>query len=94
MVLSVAILQTTNHLGRSTVYASLKHGKPMAFERALLRAIRQAFSLRSAVSAEHRILAFANLQGVLGARNLNPPAGTRLRKWIHRQWTGAGPPKG
>ena len=74
------------HLRRSTVYASLKQGQPMAFERALLRAIRLAFSLKSTVSAEHRILAFANLQDVLGARGLNPPAGTRLRKW-----TGNGP---
>ena len=83
-----------HHLGRSTVYASLKHGKPMAFERALLRAVRQAFSLKSVVLAEHRVLAFANLQGVLGARGLNPPAGTRLRKWILRARTDEGPPNG
>ena len=80
-----------HHLGRSIAHASLKQGKPMAFERALLRASRQAFSLRSAVSAEHRIWAFAYLQGVLGARHLNPPAGTRLRNWILRARTGKGP---
>ena len=66
----------------------------MTFERALLRAVRQAFSLRKAVSVEHRIWAFAYLRGVLGARHLNPPAGTRLRKWILRAGTGAGRPNG
>ena len=83
-----------HHLGRSTVYASLKHGKPMAFERTLLRALRQAFSLKSAVSAEHRVWAFAYFRDVLGARNLNPPAGTRLQSWILRGRTGKGPPNG
>ena len=55
--------------GYSLVYASLKHRKPMAFERALLRAVRQAFSLRStisgacsgpAISIRRRASAFAN----------------------------------
>ena len=82
------------NLGRSTVYASLKHGKPMAFERALLRASRQALSLKSAASAEHRIWAFAHLRGVLGARHFNPPVSDRLRKWILRGKTGTGPPNG
>ena len=36
----------------------------------------------------------AYLQGVLGARRLNPSAGTRLRKWILRGRTGAGQPNG
>ena len=80
--------------GHSRVYASLKHGNPMAFERALFRASRQAFSLKSAVSVEHRIRAFAYLQGVLGARRLNPPVGTRLRKWILRGRAGEGPANG
>ena len=81
-------------LGHSLVYASLKHGKPMAFERALIRAAGKAFSISSITSKEHHIWAFAYLQGVLGARRLNPPAGTRLRKWILRGRTGEGPPNG
>ena len=80
--------------GHSLVYASLKHGKPMAFERALIRAAGKAFSLSSITSTDHRIWAFAYLQGVLNARRFNPSVGTRIRKWIQRGRTDAGPTDG
>ena len=77
--------------GHSLVYASLKHKKPMAFERALIRAAGMAFSLSSITSKTHRIWAFSHLQGVLSARRFNPPAGARLRKWILRSRSEEGP---
>ncbi|MDE0005574.1 MAG: glycosyltransferase family 2 protein [Rhodospirillaceae bacterium] len=80
--------------GHSLVYASLKHKKPMAFERALIRAAGMAFSLSSITSKTHRIWAFSHLQGVLSARRFNPPTGTRLRKWILRSRAREGPTTG
>ena len=41
-------------LGYSLVYASLKHGKPMAFERAVIRAVRRVCSLTKHASARER----------------------------------------
>ena len=46
----------------------------MAFERALIRASRQAFSLKSTVSVEHRILSFAFLQGSKRCATVLPAA--------------------
>ena len=80
--------------GHSLVYASLKHMKPMAFERALIRAAGMAFSLSSITSKTHRIWAFSHLQGVLSARRFNPPAGARIRKWILRSRPGEDPTTG
>ena len=80
--------------GHSLVYASLKHGKPLAFERALIRSIGMAFSLSSIRSKTHRNWAFSHLQGVLSARHFNPSAGTRLRKWVLRAMAREGPPTG
>ena len=80
--------------GHSLVYASLKHKKPMAFERALIRSAGMAFSLSSITSKEHRIWSFAHLQGVLSARSFNPSAGTRLRKWVLRALARESPPTG
>ena len=81
-------------LGHSLVQVSLKHGKPMAFERALIRAAGKALSISSITSKAHRTRAFAHLRGVLGARRLNPPIGARLWKWILRGRSGTGPPNG
>ena len=80
--------------GHSLVYASLKHGKPMAFERALIRAAGMAFSFSSITSKSHRIWAFCHLQGVLSARRFSPPAVARLRKWIQRAMAREGQPTG
>lgn len=80
--------------GHSLVYASLKHGKPMAFERALIRAAGMAFSLSSITSKTHRIWAFSHLQVVLSANRFNPSAGTRLRNWILRSRAREGPTTG
>ena len=77
--------------GHSLVYASLKHKKPMAFERALIRVGGMAFSLSSITSKTRRIRALSHLQDALGARRFNPPAGARLRKCVLRSRSGEGP---
>ena len=72
--------QRCRSLGYSRVYAALKHGKPMAFERALIEAAGGVCSPVMIFSARARVKRPAYLQGVLSARHLNPPLFSRMRK--------------
>ena len=67
-------------LGRSLVLASLKHGKPLAFERAVLRATRRVCSPTKLFSARERIERLGYFHGVLSARQFSPSLASRVKK--------------
>lgn len=58
------------HMGRSRVYASRKHGRPLAFSRALLLACWQLCSPLVLLSRRKRAKQWAFLQGVLTSSQL------------------------
>ena len=79
----IQLLRTKGwHLGYSYVYAALKHGKPMAFERELYRAFRRTLSLTRMVNEQQRVERIGYLQGVLRAHHYNPSPLSRFRKWL------------
>ena len=55
------------HMGRSRVYATRKHNRPMPFARALFSALKQVFSLQVLLSSRKRAKHIAYLQGVISA---------------------------
>ena len=55
------------HMGRSRVYATRKHNRPMPFVRALFSALSQCFSLQVLLSSRKRAKHIAYLQGVISA---------------------------
>lgn len=55
------------HMGRSRVYATRKHGRPLAFARALLSACRQLLSVSVLLSKRKRAKQAAYLKGVWSA---------------------------
>lgn len=57
------------HMGRSRVYAGMKHNIPMAFSRPLIQALIQLFSPINLISARKRAKSFAFLKGVWSARS-------------------------
>ena len=58
------------HMGYSRVYTSLKHGTPLAFERAMLSAIGEICLLPRLASPQRRARSLGFLAGVFGARHL------------------------
>ncbi len=67
------------HMGHSRVYASVKHGVPMAFERAILSAIGELLLIPRLFSARRRAKSFAYLSGILSARRRAPSAANRIK---------------
>ena len=70
------------HMGHSRVYASLKHGKPLAFERAILSAVGQICLFPRLFSARRRSKSMGYLSGILSARPLVPSTRVRLMNWL------------
>ena len=58
------------HMGRSRVYATRKHNRPMPFARALFSALMQVFSLQVLFSSRKRAKHIAYLQGVISSWRL------------------------
>ena len=71
------------HMGYSRVYASVKHGVPMAFERAVFSAIGELLLLPRLVSARRRAKSLAYLSGIMSARHLAPSAASRIKWWLN-----------
>ena len=69
-------------MGQSRVYASLKHGKPLAFERAILGAVGEICLLPRLLSARRRSRSIGYLFGILHARHLVPSTRVRLKAWL------------
>ena len=67
------------HMGYSRVYTSLKHGTPLAFERAILSAIGEICLLPRLVSSRRRAKSLGYLAGILGARHLAASRKLRAR---------------
>ena len=57
------------HMGRSHVYVSHKHCRPMPFMRPLLKALFQLFSIQMLISRRKRAKQCAYLKGVISARS-------------------------
>jgi N-acetylglucosaminyl-diphospho-decaprenol L-rhamnosyltransferase len=55
------------HMGRSRVYATRKHNRPMPFARAFFSALIQVFSLQVLLSSRKRKKHIAYFQGVISA---------------------------
>ena len=70
------------HMGYSRVYASVKHGVPMAFERAVLSAIGELLLIPRLVLARRRAKSLAYLSGILSARRFVPSAVGRIKRWF------------
>ena len=73
-----------HHMGYSRVYASLKHDKSMAFERAVLSALFELLLFPRLASPRKRAKSFGYLSGVLSARSLVPSFSSRLMRWIKK----------
>ena len=71
-----------HHMGYSRVYATLKHGQPMAFERAVLSAIGEMCLFPRLFSKQRRAKSLGYLTGVFSARSLVPSTLSRIRSWI------------
>ena len=67
-------------VGYSRVYASLKHGRPLSFERAVIRAVHRVCSPTKLFSTRERIERIGYLHGVLSARHLSPSLVSRMKK--------------
>ena len=76
------------HMGRSRVYASLKHGKPIAFERALLSAVGAICVMPRLLSARRRSKSIGYLAGILGSYHLVLPTVSRLKNWWGKRLSG------
>ena len=72
------------HMGQSRVYASLKHGKALAFERALIGAFGELLLLPRLFSARRRSKSVGYLSGILRARSTVPSTAKRLGSWLQK----------
>lgn len=70
------------HMGRSRVYASLKHGRTDAFERALLSAVGEICLIPRFLSNRRRAKSIGYLAGILDSYHLVPPAISRVKDWL------------
>ena len=76
------------HMGYSRVYASLKHGKPLAFERAAVSAIGEICLVPRLFSPRRRAKSLGYLSGILNAAHLAPPLACRIKKWFSKPTAG------
>ena len=76
------------HMGRSRVYASLKHGKPAAFERALLSAVGEICLIPRLFSNRRRSKSIGYLTGILDSYHLVPPTISRIKDWLGNMLSG------
>ena len=76
------------HMGRSRVYASLKHGMPAAFERALLTAVAEICLIPRLLSNRRRSRSIGYLAGILDSYHLVPPTISRLKDWLGKMMSG------
>ena len=69
------------HFGHSFVYTSIKHGRVMAFEKALLRAALRTLNLPGYIDRHRRVRRFSYLLGVISAYRYCPSPMVRFRNW-------------
>ena len=76
------------HMGRSRVYAALKHGRTAAFERALLSAAGEICLIPRLLSNRRRAKSIGYLTGILDSYHLVPPAISRIQDWLGKTLSG------